>query len=81
MGWLSVRPRKTILNFLRDKLDIESFKQKIRGSSYINDDDIDSKLVECGAIPNDRFMSLDVSKNSKRDFQNLVVILVGKFWN
>lgn len=62
---------KTILNFLRDKLDIESFKQKIRGSSYINDDDIDSKLVECGAIPNDRFMSLDVSNKFKERFPEL----------
>lgn len=62
---------KTILDFLNTKFDLETFKDKISKSSYATDEDIQEKWVECGANPNDQYVSIDISKKFGEKYPEL----------
>jgi len=62
---------KTILEFLNTKFDLETFKDKLGKSSYGTDEDIQAKWVECGANPNDQFVSIDISKKFGEKYPEL----------
>lgn len=62
---------KTILDFLNTKFDLETFKEKLGKSSYATDDEIQAKWVECGANPNDQFVSMDISKKFGEKYPEL----------
>lgn len=51
-----------VLNFLRDKMDIDLFKEKLRQCSWITDEEYSDAWVDCGAEPNSDFVNVEVSQ-------------------
>lgn len=60
----------TALEFLQ-KMNKESFIEKARQSSFITDDEFKQLWVECGANPDDDFVSMDVSKRFSERYPHL----------
>lgn len=50
-----------VLNFLRDKMDVDLFKEKLRQCSWITTKEYSDAWVECGAEPNSDFVNMEVS--------------------
>ena len=63
---------KTILEFLRDKMDKDKFIQKLKKCSMIESGDkkIEKSWISCGKEPDIDFVSLDVSEKFHKVFPN-----------
>lgn len=60
-----------VLSFLKEKLDLEVFKEKVKATSWINREELAQLWEDCGADPKSDFVGMDVSDRFSKKYPYL----------